>query len=71
MLTLVKPRSTDDILLLTRIEDNKAKAQAAVKAFKQKKYANDRILTQADIDKRLPDQIPEREITRRLKQIGA
>jgi len=70
-LRLLRPSTTEDITLAAKIEDNKAKAQAAIKAFKAKKYAQDRILTQADIDSRNPDQMPEREITRRLKQIGA
>jgi hypothetical protein len=70
-LRLIRPQTTEDIILAARIEDNKAKAQAAIKAFRAKKYAQDRVLTQAQIDTRQPHELPEREITRRLKQIGA
>lgn len=69
-LKLLNPRTVEDILLAVRIEDNKEKAQAAVKAFKAKKYAQSRILTQADIDTRKKEDLPEREITARLKALG-
>lgn len=63
-------KSTQDIILAARIEDNKAKAEQAIKAYKAKKYAQQRILSQADIDTRKPTDMPEREITYRLKRLG-
>lgn len=67
-LKLVK--NTEDIILAARIEDNKAKAEQAIKAYKAKKYAQQRVLTQSEIDTRRPTDKPEREITYRLKRLG-
>lgn len=63
-------QTTEDIILAARIEDNKHKAEQAIKAYKAKKYAQQRILTQQEIDTRKATDRPEREITYRLKRLG-